>query len=191
MKRKRDEYAEVVTTKADVGFCARQRRGWRCQVADHTRGDVRPRAKAFHRITPPPSRGSGKRPSRAKPRRKTNLGKMYLEGRGVPHDDTEAVAWYRRAAEQGQANAQYFLGFMYDLGRGVTQDDVEAHMWYTLAASRSTLPALARFAARARDDVADRMTPADRSEAQRRAREWHAPSNQPVSSRSRTDLLLR
>ena len=29
---------------------------------------------------------------------------------GVPEDDAEAVRWYRKAAEQGHAGAQYNLG---------------------------------------------------------------------------------
>jgi TPR repeat protein len=44
---------------------------------------------------------------------------MYLEGRGVQQDDTQAVAWYRKAAEQGDASAQQSLGYMYVKGRGV------------------------------------------------------------------------
>ena len=52
--------------------------------------------------------------------------------------DAEAVAWYRRAAEQGHTRAQYNLGGMYGQGLGVPPDAVEAHMWLTIAASRST-----------------------------------------------------
>ena len=33
------------------------------------------------------------------------LADIYLEGRGVPQDYTEAAEWYRRAAEQGDAMA--------------------------------------------------------------------------------------
>ena len=47
---------------------------------------------------------------------------MFLEGLGVPQDYTEAVNWFRKAAEQGYAQAQYKLGVMYDEGLGVTQD---------------------------------------------------------------------
>ena len=43
---------------------------------------------------------------------------MYDEGRGVPENDTEAVKWYRKAAEQGDASAQYNLGVMYANGWG-------------------------------------------------------------------------
>ncbi len=46
-------------------------------------------------------------------------------------------------------------------------------MWFNLAASRS--PGEQREqAAKARDGVAERLTPEDRSQAQRRAREWDA-----------------
>ncbi len=38
-----------------------------------------------------------------------NLGWMYQEGKGVQQDDAEAVKWYRKAAEQGNAEAQYRL----------------------------------------------------------------------------------
>ncbi|MDA0238165.1 MAG: hypothetical protein O3B03_06590, partial [Proteobacteria bacterium] len=43
-----------------------------------------------------------------------------------PQDDAKAVKWYRRAAEQGNAKAQYNLGLMYDNGQGVPQDYQEA-----------------------------------------------------------------
>ena len=51
---------------------------------------------------------------------------MYCEGRDVPQSDKEAVAWYRKAADQGHAEAQYTLGCMCRGGRGVPQSDKEA-----------------------------------------------------------------
>ena len=57
-----------------------------------------------------------------------------MNGRGVPQDYQEAVKWYRLAAEQGVAKAQYNLGWMYMNGRGVPQDYQEAVKWYRLAA---------------------------------------------------------
>ena len=98
---------------------------------------------------------------------------MYDEGRGVPQDDMEAVRWYRRAAEQGDADAQVNLGFMYDEGRGVPQDDVQAHKWYNLAASRISSSDQRRDeVVKARNRVGLKMTPAQLAEAQRLAREW-------------------
>ena len=102
-----------------------------------------------------------------------NLGVRYDDGLGVPLDDAEAVRWYRLAAEQGHVSAQNNLGVMYSTGEGVPQDNIEAHMWLNLAASRSSGADRERSVG-VRDRVAERMTPADLSEAQRRAREWHA-----------------
>ena len=39
-----------------------------------------------------------------------NLGVRYANGRGVPQDDTEAVRWYRLAADQGYASAHSTSG---------------------------------------------------------------------------------
>ena len=61
---------------------------------------------------------------------------MYANGRGVPQDKAQAVKWYRKAAEQGYAAAQYNLGVMYYNGQGVPQDDAEAVKWYRKAAEQ-------------------------------------------------------
>jgi len=46
----------------------------------------------------------------------------------------EAVKWYRKAAEQDHALAQYNLGACYAFGQGVAKDCVEAVKWYRKAA---------------------------------------------------------
>ena len=48
------------------------------------------------------------------------LGDMYKQGKDAPQNDVEAVEWYRKAAEQGFAFAQFELGVMYAEGRGGT-----------------------------------------------------------------------
>ncbi len=101
-----------------------------------------------------------------------NLGLMYGKGQGVTQDYAKALQWYRKAAEQGHAKAQYNLGFMYDKGKGVLQDYVQAHMWYNLAVSKLPPGRLRDKGVKARDAVAKRMTPAQKSEAQKLAREW-------------------
>ncbi len=45
----------------------------------------------------------------------------------------EAAQWFRKAAEQGHAQAQYHLGHMYDSGKGVTEDNQQAIQWYRKA----------------------------------------------------------
>jgi TPR repeat protein len=66
---------------------------------------------------------------------------MYEKGRGVLQDDTEAVRWYRLAADQGNATAQTNLGYMYVTGRGVPRDYAEAVRWYRLAADQGNATA--------------------------------------------------
>jgi TPR repeat protein len=58
---------------------------------------------------------------------------MYSHGRGVAKNETEAVNWYRKSAEQWNAQGQANLGWMYEQGRGVPNDKLSAFMWYTLA----------------------------------------------------------
>jgi TPR repeat protein len=61
---------------------------------------------------------------------------MFYHGRGVPRDDVEAAKWFRLAADQGDATAQFNLGVMYAEGQGVAQDYGEAMKWYRLAADQ-------------------------------------------------------
>jgi len=49
--------------------------------------------------------------------------------------DTAMTEW-RSLAEQGDAEAQWFLGSMYYQGEGVPQDDQEAVRWYRQAADQ-------------------------------------------------------
>ena len=72
---------------------------------------------------------------------------MYATRKGVPQDYSEAITWYRQAAEQGHVNAQYNLGVMYAEGRGVPQDDAEADAWYRLAAQQGHVAAKDELAA--------------------------------------------
>ena len=41
-----------------------------------------------------------------------------------------ATRWFRKAAEQGNADAQGFIGFAYLKGNGVSKDPTEATRWY-------------------------------------------------------------
>jgi TPR repeat protein len=104
------------------------------------------------------------------------LGFVYDTARGTLRDDAEAAKWYRRAADQGVAGAQYNLGAMYAEGHGVPQDYVEAYKWLTLAASRSpdSEKESRDLAAKSRDLLATKMTPAQIEEAEKLAHEWVA-----------------
>ena len=51
-------------------------------------------------------------------------------GQGVRQDDAQAVQWFRKAAEQRYAKAQYNLGVAYDNVARVRQDDAQAVQWF-------------------------------------------------------------
>jgi hypothetical protein len=58
------------------------------------------------------------------------LGAAYATGEwSGPKDLAEAMRWYRLAAEQGEAEAQYDLGFMLLLGEGGPKNAQEGLMW--------------------------------------------------------------
>ena len=69
------------------------------------------------------------------------LGLMYARGQGVAQNDAEAAKWFRLAAAQGHAGAQYNLGAMYQDGKGVAKEYVEAVKWYRLAAAQGATDA--------------------------------------------------
>ncbi|MBO5924215.1 MAG: sel1 repeat family protein, partial [Lentisphaeria bacterium] len=61
-----------------------------------------------------------------------NKGVEYAE----KSDYTNAVYWYRKAAEQGFAKAQNNLGYCYEYAKGVEQSYYEAVNWYRKAAEQ-------------------------------------------------------
>jgi hypothetical protein len=63
-------------------------------------------------------------------------GEDYYYGRGVTQSYTEAVKWYRKSAEQGNARAQYNLGYCYHYGQGVEQSYTEAVKWHRKSAAQ-------------------------------------------------------
>jgi hypothetical protein len=67
----------------------------------------------------------------------TVLGNIY-RGLGTSEvkefqDFDQAVKWYRKAAEHGNALAQVQLGLMYHDGKGVTKDYIQYFKWITIA----------------------------------------------------------
>jgi len=72
----------------------------------------------------------------------------YVENRKLrgihfsAENKTEAVLWYRKAAEQGFAPGQVALGSSYLEGEGVRQDKAEAVRWFRLAVEQGDALAL-------------------------------------------------
>jgi hypothetical protein len=81
------------------------------------------------------------------------------------------VRWWKKAADQGDANAQTFLGLSYQFGRGVRRDKAKAYFWLNLATTRNT-DEKEDASAKLRDDAAAGLSPAELSATQKRCREW-------------------
>ena len=96
-----------------------------------------------------------------------NLGVIYDNGEGVPVNHAEAEKWYRLAAEQGHASAQFNLALMYGLGDGVPVNYVQAYKWGSLSAAPGT-----EVARETVDVIASEMAHEQIAEAQRLAAEW-------------------
>ena len=96
------------------------------------------------------------------------LARMYENGQGVPRSNVEAAKWYGLAAARGHAGAQLYLANLYFVGDGVPRDYVQAYIWFSLSEAAGQ----GEFASHGRNQVAERMTPAQIAEAERRVRAW-------------------
>src|SRR5438874_868279 len=127
----------VCSTAMAAGSSAIRRARWNGLAAPPIRGlrwhkpisaNCTCRATAS-RKTPKPPPGCWRGPQ-------FQLATMYCTAAGVPKDLDAAVAWYRRAAEQGERIAQYNLAVMLVRGDGVEPDPEEALNWYRKAAEQ-------------------------------------------------------
>ena len=83
-------------------------------------------------------------------------------------DYAEAAKWYKKAAEQGDSNAQNILGAMYERGKGMPKDFVEAYKWFSISGEGDN-----EYGRTYREKIGKRkMTPDQITEAQRLAKEW-------------------
>ena len=71
------------------------------------------------------------------------------------------MRWYRKAADQGHADAQHNLSVMYALGQGVPQDWVAAYALLNVASSKGD-----GNSTKARDLIANKLSPAQLRQAQ-------------------------
>ena len=63
---------------------------------------------------------------------------MYFQGHGVPQDYAAVVSWYRKAADQGNVDAQIKLAGAYYKGLGVAQDDAQRRAGFERQPTRVT-----------------------------------------------------
>ena len=71
------------------------------------------------------------------PKAQNAIGAHYWLGSLVEEDYAEAAKWFRKAADQGNLNAQSSLGqLLYEGGKGVEKDYTEAAKWWRKAADQ-------------------------------------------------------
>ena len=75
---------------------------------------------------------------------KNDAEKLYFSGQDYMEKGnyTEAVKYFRKAADQGHARAQYELGVCYNFGYGIRKDLKEAVKWYRKAAEQGYIYAI-------------------------------------------------
>jgi len=73
------------------------------------------------------------------------LASAYNEGLAIYQDHVQAVYWYRKAVDKGDALAMTNLGWMYTQGKGVAKDNEQAVYWFRKAAEKGYSPALKRL----------------------------------------------
>jgi TPR repeat protein len=97
------------------------------------------------------------------------LGFMYVYGKGVPADPVEAARWFRFSAMQGNPLGENAYGYSLAIGSGVDKDLVEAYKWYILAIAHTDNPVAVRNAAINMKNLEPLLTPAQITEARKRA----------------------
>ena len=101
------------------------------------------------------------------------MARQWLETHST--EQSEALESHLRAAEEGDAKAQYDLGISYAQGvGGEPQDYVLGYMWLNLAAASSEEMSseVRRNMQEARDTTRRQMTSTQVAKAQRMARQW-------------------
>ncbi len=92
---------------------------------------------------------------------------LYKLGLGMKEDAGKAFTWLQKAAAQGNDIAQYYLGVMYADGTGVKRNLPRACAWLTLAAAQGNEKARKTY-----PEIDAKLTPLQRTEAQRLAASW-------------------
>ena len=64
------------------------------------------------------------------------MGLQYADGKDLPQSYADAMAWFKKAAENGNDKAQWKLGLGYMKGIGVPQDERTAVAWFKRAANQ-------------------------------------------------------
>ena len=102
-----------------------------------------------------------------------NLGRMFYLGDEVPPDYAKAAAYFRQSAAQGVAFSHFFLGMIYaGGGPGVKSDPIQAYKWLSIASDLHDHGRYRNDALASRALIAQGMSEAHISVAERLAFDW-------------------
>lgn len=85
----------------------------------------------------------------------------------IAKDETAAVEWFKKAANQGDIDAQYNLALMYANGMGTDKNELQAYFWSMLSGEKGN-----KNAQQLNDVMAERLTPEQKTQANITAQNW-------------------
>ena len=106
-----------------------------------------------------------------------NLATLLASGAHGKPDYAAAFRWYGEAAEAGLRDSQFNMGVLLARGIGARQDFAKAFQWFFLAATEGDADA-----ARKRDEIAARLSPADLATARSALAQWRPRPADPVAN---------
>ncbi len=73
------------------------------------------------------------------------LGTMNYNGTGISQNYINALNWYTKSANGGNADAQYMLGKMYYNGTNINTDYIKALKWFKKSESQNNNPEIQKY----------------------------------------------
>lgn len=106
-----------------------------------------------------------------------NLATLLASGASGKPDYGMALRWYTEAAEAGFRDSQFNTGLLLSRGIGSKSNPPGAFQWFSIAAAQGDAEA-----ARKRDELAARLTPADLKNAKAAADHWRPRAVDPIAN---------
>ena len=76
----------------------------------------------------------------------SNVGATYMKGDGVPVDAVQAIQWFEKAADMGNAKAMNAIGaIVANVAKNVPADPVQATAWFLKAAKAGDAEGMKNF----------------------------------------------
>ncbi|PZU94584.1 MAG: hypothetical protein DI527_03145 [Chelatococcus sp.] len=106
-----------------------------------------------------------------------NLAVLHAEGVTGKPDYATATEWFRKAADLGVRDSQYNLAVLLGRGLGAATDLGQSYVWFSVAATQGD-----EDAGKKRDEVAQRLEPAELAAARALASQWKPKPLDPAAN---------